>query len=383
MQPDDGVIQRDFELISGRPLDLELRLGARSLDVLVKPEPGGLDHPATWLEVRCKDADGRRQANDYAIPPDNRTHVPNLEAGALVLVALSDRGKQLGMMRVDGAETAREIEFQLVEHTTHFRVRDRRGEPVVGAWIKLLLDGDGSGWLRTLETKGDGTAELRGLPRVPVIVSVWSPNVGLAPGRVIDLAQVTQEPVELVLDPTRAMRVRALERERAVPGLDLAASDVFGVYAGLGQATTDDAGVAQWPAISDGEYIVEVDHPGWWRTRANVLIATESGVVELQVRRLGSLELRVSSALQHPIEGAELALISLEERTSVSTWIERGSVRSPTTGLRTDTTGALRIDGLPNGEFEWRVTTKDGGSKSGRVMVAPSAVTQLPIILDA
>jgi hypothetical protein len=121
---------------------------------------------------------------------------------------------------------------------------------------------------------------------------------------------------------------------------------------------------------------VDVLQSGYWRRDLFVDSTTGGDCIPLQVRRTGGLELEVRSAAGAAIVDATVELRSLEFDVDVADWIAAGRVVAPAGGLRTDTSGRVRVEGLPHGPYRASV-----GGGSSTVEVPAHAVGHAQLVV--
>jgi hypothetical protein len=74
-----------------------------------------------------------------------------------------------------------------------------------------------------------------------------------------------------------------------------------------------------------------------------------------------------------PVSAAAVSLRSMEFDRDVEDWVSEGRLAWPVQGARTDDGGEFAIDGIPNGDYTWRVTVASGETVSGIATVPPRA----------
>lgn len=220
------------------------------------------------------------------------------------------------------------------------------------------------------------------MPRIALsrpMIAAYHQSFGLSASTPFDPTWTDSRPLIVRLDPHEELVVTMLERSATAGGLRIMAEDLGGVGWGLGERTTDESGSATWQPVSNGDYRIAVMHPGWWRTVEIVHLADGKPIPPIQVRRLGSVSFDVHSVLGNPVAGARIDVRSEEMNTWASSWVEAGKVAASRPDLTSDGAGHFRIDGLPNGDFEWRVTPATGEPLSGRVNVPPLGVASVEV----
>ena len=127
--------------------------------------------------------------------------------------------------------------------------------------------------------------------------------------------------------------------------------------------------------VTPGSYLISVEQPGVWLTEQLIEAGDKDIPRDVQVRKLGSLALRLTSASNQPAAGVRVELESVESGVKLSDWIQRGLVSILGGELVTDAGGLAQVDGLPHGDYLVRVTSTAGSLVAGRVSVQPGPVT--------
>ena len=139
--------------------------------------------------------------------------------------------------------------------------------------------------------------------------------------------------------------------------------------------TTDPAGIVRYGPVTPGSYLISVEQPGVWLTEQLIEAGDKDIPRDVQVRKLGSLALRLTSSSNQSAVGVRVELESAESGAKLSDWIQRGLVSVAGGVLITDASGLAQIDGIPHGEYLVRVASQAGSLVCGRVTVQPSAMT--------
>ncbi|MBI5365045.1 MAG: hypothetical protein HZA53_17845 [Planctomycetes bacterium] len=153
--------------------------------------------------------------------------------------------------------------------------------------------------------------------------------------------------------------------------MDIGLADELGFAVETSARTTDATGSTTWERVGPGKYRLAMKHPGYWPAESVVDHAATDSTQTLEVRRIGNLELVVKNTLGNPQEGALVELTSVEQSQDVSAWVERGLVTLSRSGWKTGPDGRLRMLGLPNGAYRWRVTPRNGEAREGESVAPP------------
>ncbi|MBI5364607.1 MAG: hypothetical protein HZA53_15630 [Planctomycetes bacterium] len=372
-----------FEIVavqSSEDYTLEIPVRSNKLIVDVIPE-AGLDIPprssvsASWM-TNGSDVHTRtiqlfvdRPIEFLALPP-----------GRTALLARDPDGMLLGV--ADAVVTGKgddRCRMALANTEKRIRIKDRKGDPVAGA--EAILVGQEGTFDHVLVTNDQGECTLRTLSVTGVSVSIVDTEGGFVPCQAVDVSANDSKVIEVIFDPSHVLAARLLERGHPVNGLEVFAQDACRIaFQALGR-NTNESGLVTWGPVGTGEYRILVRQPGWWPIEAPIQL-TSDAPTDVEVRRLGSLDVTVVSPLGRSIEGARVDLRSIEMDTTVAAWAAGGRVPAPAGGLVTNAQGKLRVNGLPNGKYAWRVFAPSGGELSGEVDVPPQAVGALEVHSD-
>jgi hypothetical protein len=116
-----------------------------------------------------------------------------------------------------------------------------------------------------------------------------------------------------------------------------------------------------------------------WHVEPEVDVGTGTTPHAIQVRRLGDLRVEVRNGDGLPVSGVLVELTSTEFQAAVSDWIGVSRVGCSPEDSRTDNLGRIRLRGLPNGAYAWRVPLVGGQELAGSVSVKAEAESLLLI----
>jgi hypothetical protein len=255
-----------------------------------------------------------------------------------------------------------------------FRVVDSDGLPVPGVFLRLVLwDGQPSGW--DADADGGGECEMRQF--VPGMYRAYMQHreLGYHLGIPVDVPRLSEEPIEIVFAPDRVVVVQLLDGLEPLPGVPSQLVEERG-FSRLPVTSSDANGLVHWTKLGAGTFTIQIRQPGYWPTDAPVQALPPGERTEVQVRRLGNLDVSVERIAGGLPEGTGLELDSLEFSASVTAWIADGRVKSSTGALALDGQGRLSLTGLPRGFYRWSVEGQEG-----TVEVLPGIRDKLTVLL--
>jgi hypothetical protein len=370
-----------FELTPDRDRRLDVPWSAHTLSVEIVPAPGTDLPPGSWLLASHRLATGEDVSEFYAVPSHRQLEIRKHEHAASIVLQLEDAGR--AMLALDrfavAPGTSEPLVLRVTGEAVVLRVTDREDQPISGAILSLFLSDDPSGWAITQRTDERGTCTLRGFVPDDLVVNVYHAPLGLLPSRRISVDR--KQPNELVLDASLTLRAKVEERGLPLADVQVDASDGHGLVFGLGKRASDAAGHVDWKAVGTGEYRLRVQQPGLWPAESHVVLAEGSAPAVLEVRRRGDIEFHVQSNLGTDVQGALVDLQSIENHAWASEWLAQGAIEASSAALRTDGEGRVRLQGLPNGDFRYRVTAASGAIAEAVVSVPPASIKKLAVTL--
>jgi hypothetical protein len=247
-----------------------------------------------------------------------------------------------------------QLVIHLDEEPVRTHVVDERGEPVVGAWV-TLYESEGGVPVSVDDSGLDGWADLYGVPQRMLIANLTH-KIGLRFGIPFDGRDPEQK---LVLEASCALELYAHDAGTPLPGVDLRLETKGGTALTRNHTTGDD-GMVRLDALGSGHYrIVGRRSDIWTSVVERTLSGKEVVRVEIELRRLGDLQLQVHGTEGERLKHVAVSLECIDLGASVEDWIASGRVEGPQ-GLVTDGEGALVVERLPRGRYAWEVGGQTG-----------------------
>jgi uncharacterized GH25 family protein len=357
----------NLELTPGENWDFDCSLaGPRSLDVIVDPGEGvALDYyplvhvfatEETGFVFRSSLTDDENVARFRGIRSSRvQINVSNFES-QIVATTEVDFGPELHLETV----------LRFGEKPFRVHVVDRQGAPVAGAWVRVRAN-DGTHIYGIDDTDGDGWSSHLGLPKTTVLLDVEHTTVGKRYGLPID---ASAEEAKIVLEAKGSIELHLVDGATPLAGVLTWLESTDGAPL-TGQSTTDANGRVTFTALGEGHFRFACQRAGVWSTSVEVALAQdETAKRDVQLRRLGNVELTGVDAEGKPLSGIAVSVRSVEFDADVSDWIATERVHAPG-GLRTDGAGKLQLEGLPHGKYSWTISLDSDLHASGAFEVAP------------
>ncbi|HEV8246462.1 MAG TPA: carboxypeptidase-like regulatory domain-containing protein, partial [Polyangiaceae bacterium] len=214
-------------------------------------------------------------------------------------------------------------------------VRAKGGPVLPGATVQLFWESQRTFyWAGAELTDSDGSARLGQLPRGSLEVLVDAKGYARLSKRIV-LARGEQS-LEVELGPEHSLRVRVSDEEGApLSGATVLVTSRDPLPFG---ALTDAKGEVSVGRLPDGPWTAKVSAPGY----ESIEQAGASGLVDVSLRRLGSLLVVVEDPEGKPAGGAMVAIA--------------GSSLWPARRTETDESGTARIAGLLAGAYDLQAT---------------------------
>jgi hypothetical protein len=294
------------------------------------------------------------------VPPERAVEVSSPHSGEVraELVAPTATSRPRVGGRILESDELLELVIDLEAVGQRFRIVDPAGQPVPRVAIRMILrDGPPPGWDGFADEVGELTME----PFVPgsYLAYMEHPELGYHFGVPVEVPQLTPEPVDIRFLPNQVVELRLLDGAEPLPSVSCLLIEEHG-FARLPVASSDGSGRVRWEGVGEGGFIAQVRQGGYWPTDASVQALPPGQSTEVQVRRLGDLDLSVQRLSGASAAGLVLELEALELGTSVAAWIEEGLVSSSTGSLATDGEGRLGLTGLPRGSYRWTAEGQSG-----------------------
>jgi protocatechuate 3,4-dioxygenase beta subunit len=296
---------------------------------------------------------------------DNEYHFAGIATDALDVSASTFAGDDIASKQVSLAGRD-SLEVDLVIESAPLRVRvvDPDGEPLPAVRVRVRAL-DENRVLVVNNTSTDGWVSLPGVPREACLVDAMHDS-GMMLAVPIDASLREQE---LVLEPTGSLTLALKDGDVALAGVTTRVQTPDGTSLAT-PLDTDAEGTARRDGLGEGSYYIACSRADCWPTSVRrTLAAGEQATLEVPMRRLAKAELLVLGPEGLPTPGVTAVLTSLEFKNEVSEWLTQGRVEAPT-GLTTNPSGRILVDGLPNGLYGWSIALESGTS-AGSFTLAP------------
>jgi hypothetical protein len=356
-----------------------------------------LDSGANWsfdhkvsgsnqIEVYCLDNEGKptlelgevvlscQEENGLVL----RSRIPDMDGKASFEGVRADRAQVLLVSTVGEIVHTRDVlassanptvvEILVGGESTLVHVVDGRGAPVVGAWV-TIRSRDGAVLHCVDETNSEGIASLAGAPRGAVLLDLKHGALGR---RIGIPAEASAGRIEVVLEAQGGLDVRVRDGDLPLAGVSVRMTTGGGTT--LSEVLqTNSEGACRFEALGEGNVRLACHRSDCWPAVLEHAIGSEGGCsLDVDMRRLGDLEVVVTNRDALPVAALALELRSLEFDADVAAWLAAERIRAPA-GLTTDGLGRLVLEGLPRGTYAWGLAGKTMGTfevPAGKARVA-------------
>jgi hypothetical protein len=364
--PDSSWSRLRLRLDPGRDWDFDFKIaGPRILTVRVFDEGGRPLSARGAVFMSTQEENGVLVGRMKQPWHEGRVRFEGVRARRAQILVMSESNEILASRDVDLPFDEQEIEIQLGETVFRVHVVDQEHAPVASAWLSVRTRRDDH-FVGVADTGSDGWASFKGLPADELLLNVAHPILGARYS--IPMEASTKE-LEVVLDARSSLTLTLLDGDVPLAGAATRIETQSGVTL-TDARETDASGIVRYELLGAGHYRLSCRRADCWPAFVDEeLEGGEQASLSVQMRRLGDLELVFLNREGLRVSGLAVELRSSEFDTDVASWIAEGRVRS-TTGMSTDSSGAIRVEGLPRGRYEWSVTMA-GTPLAGSVVLAP------------
>ena len=370
--PDTGRQYIELDLRPGERWSIEVPIATdRVLSVRVAPPPGGELEDGMWVGATFRTAEGFRSVRHRRLPLDGWVEFPNVTGREVVVEVLSPEFALLAVEHTSiPDEGSKELQVTIQRDAKKVRFLDPNYEPIAGATVNLGLSGDDTMWTQPVSTDGEGLIEVRGVSNKDVKATLFFGTATVADLPVEFNPDPNAETI-VIVDASGALQLQALDGELPLVQAKAGIGTRAEVLA-FDSVDADAGGLCKFGSLAPKDYYIEIYGDGLWRTEQILAASSDNPLYEIQVRRVGAIELNLSRD-EYPAADMEIDLVSAEFGEKASDWLAAGRIRSSTGEMRTDSTGNLIVLDLPHGAYTWTVPTATGSAARGELFVMPES----------
>lgn len=283
----------------------------------------------------------------------------------------------VGITKIESLSSAPEpIRMRITNARERVLIVDRKHAPIPGATLILLQKG--GGW------SGSGVADQQG------VVAHSTPPVDVAAGAVyvvgggvglVGDVLLNGTPQEITFDPSASLHVQVVDGSVPIDGCRIDLTPAGWPSMALATGTSTSGGRVEFARLTAAEYTASSSSVSIWPVSRNVRSTAGGQIVPFEVRRRGSVSLKVTRAGAN-IPWSELRIRSVEFDADVSAWIESGLVQINPADEGSGPDSRARIEGLPRGQYQWSGLATDGQARTGTFEVPPGKRADVVIVID-
>lgn len=364
-----GTVEWDFELDLSSDAVVRIRVEAPDGETLRDGMEVSLTSNAPGAALATR---------QVTLDPEGRATVAAFPLGAAeitVVDALAAGARPVAHELYEVVPGEQSVVVRLGGEPRRVRVVDAEGEPLPGA--RVVATRESGAWIgQEVVTGPDGSCELWGVDGQLVRLHVAHATAGTKLGIPFQPADPRDE-LLVTLDARGSLSVQTTGLRGAVPGLELQLTDPARTYY-LPSRVGDDSGLAVWTNLGEGDYVVGLNRPDFWRHSQVVRAAVDAPPALFPTRRRIALEVRVMRG-GAPAPGVRVALAYVDAGgADVELLLEDDLAHASPSDLRTDASGRLLLEGVPEGEYRWSAP----GAGAGTFTAELGGANVLSIALD-
>ncbi|MDF1798924.1 MAG: carboxypeptidase regulatory-like domain-containing protein [Planctomycetota bacterium] len=377
--PDGSSYGFNFDLRGRGPWHEVCRLPTEEGFFVEIKDPRGLLRDGGSLKVRAAGPERRSSSASVALAAGQESvHVGFLGDGEHQFVVRDYGLKQLALATARPESSSTPVIITIgAGPSAHIKVVDQFGRGVSNLTVFARMADSPETNFGTFTTDPHGFVDLGELPGTTLLLDILSPDRGGMFGQRVLLADAEGGmEATVVWLRSASLSLEFRDGDEVLPGLEYNLLEPTGaIQVGFGKS--DPSGRAAHEKLAPGRLILRPYGAGVWfeDTVVEVLEAPVTQVV--QVRRTGSLLVRLLDAFGEPRQGSELTL-GWEGGGDVQGWIDSGLIEGPG-ALATDSSGELRLAGVPRGSYS---VTVEGTGVVGELLVPAGGVGELELKLQ-
>ena len=374
VSPGGATSYIDVRLKSGEEWLVEVALDTGSrIDVEVRSRDQALLDGVLWAGISYATVGGEYVHYYEKLDAERRTTFTCAGAGEVALDIVDGAFQPLAWRAVSlDSSGPTHVPIELSEQSYRVRLLDSEANLLPSTRVSVFLPQNPVSWGVVSVTDQEGIATLQGFEPGPVMLSVHLPNES-ANNIPVELGSASQDPIDVVVDTSGRLDFTVHDGDLPLPGLSVQLRR-WRTGPPVVTSLSDPQGAVDFHALTPGDYVALVDQPGFWPASIEIEARADRPRYALQVRRLGTLELRLP-AVTGSTGQANIELVSMEFGEGVSDWLRDGRVETSTDSMVSDAGGVLVLYGLPHGAYSWQASAAGRPNLQGELVVIPSGIT--------
>jgi len=254
------------------------------------------------------------------------------------------------------------------------RVVNRAGLPVADVRVDIE-DPNNPQVVYMGTTNAEGEVRILGVPEEPVVAHLHHSALGRQYGVACNGAE---DEIEILFESEAFLTLMVMDGSHILEGVLCSIRSPIGRL--HSRTPSNDSGTVQFAALGPGHYDIHAERRDCWPVDRRVEVKEGGTQVDLQMRRLGGVEVEIVSREGLGVRGQVVGVRSVEFDCDVADWLAEGRVQSETR-LVTDSKGHVRIEGLPRGSYRWTIALEGGKTLESVIEVPAARVGQERIVL--
>ena len=332
-----------FNLSAGQDVTVALAPQSKSTTPLMAgvlfETPSGY---VTWQNVPF-DEEGRSET--HGVPPGPAiVTAETLSEGFILITKVVDVPSS--------SEHPLTVELDLEPRPVTVRVVDTRGVPQQEVLVEVRALDYGGLTLGGEVTDGNGLCTFADLPREADTVTLVGPEAGVNEELPFSPPSRSNEILELVFDRSASVHLHITDEGVPQPTATVRLWNPERPDRVLSPGRQPDRnGYLTIPRLGPGTYELRAASANLWPVSMQIQATHEEKVVEVNIRRLGGLDVTFLDGQGAPLSNESIDLFFSPTQESVTAWIVDGKLFTGTTS--TDSTGRLQLSGIPHGDYQW------------------------------
>ncbi len=245
------------------------------------------------------------------------------------------------------------IHVELTSKAVQVRVVDGAGVPMSGVEVLPRSDEAAGMVLGWQFTDAAGEARFRALAPATNEMTLSSISGGVVDHVPFEFPR-DGETVELRFHMNSSIDVFLHDGGASIITADCRlSSGEFGYTLTPGHAP-DDTGHVVFSGLGAGEYVLQASAPARWTIFQPVVASPARTEIAIELRRVGSLVVDVVGLDGGLRAGLPVTLVYVPLAESVNRWVMDGRLFGQAAPLATDAQGRIRLEGIPQGSYQWQ-----------------------------
>lgn len=380
---DGSTVRFDHPVMPGPAFDWKHTIGGPAqltIEIRGADAPPCAHRPPYQLALDYATPEGVRAKRRFELGDGLSQRLDGLVVGPQLLT-IFDRSACIARrsITVDGSHEQR-IVVDAECSRRCLRILDQVGEPYAQKLIEWCREGEH--YLSKEVLRTDANGEFCMLGSVTGTIEITATESGFVVSQPVLLNAGTDDVQVVRLGGLGDVCVRLVENGVPLAGIVCMLQNENPFFL-QNMTSTNDQGVARWERISQSMQRLHLCGQGLWNQ--SLLLAPQPAPAaprDVQVYRIGELELRAIDSTGLSIQAARFELVHDELGESASAWLAAGRIKSSTDSMSSDPSGLLRVSGLPRGRYLVTVDLANGLHAEGACEVVSGDLRRCTVTIQ-